>query len=74
MLRKGQPPLSILKLRFPDGNYCRFLIPARQISMLVHDAVFYLYPFLASTLRLGVWGCDRLKAGLSLSSETSWGS
>ena len=58
---KGQPPLSILKLRFSNLNLCRSPAPASPISMLTQD-VFFLWPFLASTLKFGVRGRDGLMA------------
>ena len=72
--KKGQPPLSILKLRFPNLNLCRSPAPASPISMLTQD-VFFLWPFLASTLKFGVRGRDGLMAYkfLSLSIESGWG-
>ena len=73
MLGKGQPQLSILKLRFSNLNFGGAPAPAPPISMLTQDVFFvFLWPFLASTLKLGLQGGDGLQDGLNLSLESRW--
>ena len=60
MLKEGQPPLSILKLRFSNLNLCRSPAPAPPISMLTRDVcvriVFLFGPSLPQHWNLGCGG------------------